>query len=77
MQCHLGLCASFRSDFTLKPLACSLASEDPNENAQPVVAATIDDASWYSVASLPTIAFPSRPNHNAAAPYAKSMSAFG
>jgi hypothetical protein len=77
MQCHLGRCASFRSDFTLELFACSLASEDPNENSQPVVAATIGDASWYSVSSLPPIAIPSRPNHNAAAPCAKSMSAFG
>jgi hypothetical protein len=77
MQCHLGCCLSLRCGFTLEPFARSLASENANENAQPLVAATIGDASGCSVSSLPPIALPSRPNHNAAAPCAKSMSAFG
>jgi hypothetical protein len=43
MQCHLGWCLSFRCDFTLEPFARGLASEDANENAQPVVAAIMVD----------------------------------
>jgi hypothetical protein len=46
MQCHLGRCASFRSNLTLEPFARGLASEDADENAQPIVAATIGNASW-------------------------------
>jgi hypothetical protein len=45
MQCHLGRCAPLRSNFTLEPFARGLASEDADENTQPVVAATIRDAS--------------------------------
>jgi hypothetical protein len=45
MRCHLGWCLSFRCDFTLEPFARGLASEDADENAQPVVAATTGDAS--------------------------------
>jgi hypothetical protein len=77
MQCHLGWCISFRCDFTLEPFTRGLAGEDANESAQPVVAAMVGDASPRSVSSLPPIALPSRPNHNAAAPCVKSMSAFG
>jgi hypothetical protein len=43
MQCHLGLCRSLRCGLTLESFARSLASEDANENAQPVVAAIMDD----------------------------------
>jgi hypothetical protein len=68
MQCHLGLCLSLRCDFTLEPFTRGLAGEDADENAQPVVAAIMGDASWCSASSLSPITFPSRPNHNAAAP---------
>jgi hypothetical protein len=77
MQCHLGWCRSFGRDVPLEPFTRGLASEDANENTQPVVATIMGDASWCSVSSLPPIALRSRPNHNAAAPCAKSMSAFG
>jgi hypothetical protein len=77
MQCHLGWCVSFRFGFALEPFTRGLASEDANENAQPIVAAIVGDASRRSVSSLPLIALSSKPNHNAAAPCAKSMSAFG
>jgi hypothetical protein len=77
MQRHLRSCLSLRCDFTLEPFARSLASEDTNENAQLVVAAIVGDASRYYVSSLPPIALRSRSDHNAAAPCAKSMSAFG
>jgi hypothetical protein len=76
MQSHLGWCLSFRCEFTLEPFARGLASEDAHENTQPVVETIMGDASWCSVSSLPPIALRSRPNHNAAAPCAKSMSAF-
>jgi hypothetical protein len=68
MECHLGWCVSFRFGFALEPFTRGLASEDPNESAQPVVAPTTGDASWCFVSSLPPIALPSRANHNAAAP---------
>jgi hypothetical protein len=77
MQCHLGRCASFRANFTLEPFARGLASKDADENAQPIVVATLGDASSCSVSSRAPIAPPSRPNHNAAAPCAKLISAFG
>jgi hypothetical protein len=77
MQCHLGWCVSLRRDFTLEPFARGMTSEDADKNAQPVVAATMADGSWCRVSSLPLIAFPSRPNHNAAAPCLKLISAFG
>jgi hypothetical protein len=65
MLCHLGWCVSFCGDFTLEPFARGLASEDADENAQSIVAATIGNASWCSVSSRAPIALPSRPNHNA------------
>jgi hypothetical protein len=77
MQCHLGWCVSFRCDFTLEPVARGLASEDADENAQPVVAATMGDASWCSVSILAPMALASRPNHSAPAPCVKLISAFG
>jgi hypothetical protein len=77
MQCHLGWCTSHRCNLTLELFARGLPSEDADENAQPVVAATIGDASRCAASSLAPIAFPSRPNHNAVAPCAKSMAAFG
>jgi hypothetical protein len=77
MQCHLGWCLSLRSDFTLEPFARGLASEDADEIAQPIVVATMGDASLCSVSSVAPIALPSRPNHNAAAPCAKLISALG
>jgi hypothetical protein len=52
MQCHLGWCVSFRCDFTLEPFARGLPSEDADENAQPVVEATMGDASRCSMSSL-------------------------
>jgi hypothetical protein len=76
MQCHLGWCVAFRRDFTLEPLARRLASKDADENAQPLVAATVGDAS-YSVSSLLPIALPSRPNHDAAAPSLMLISGSG
>ena len=39
-------------DFTLELFARGLPSEDADENAQPVIAATMRDASWCSVSSL-------------------------
>jgi hypothetical protein len=71
MKCHLGGCLSFRCDFTLEPFARGLASEDADEIAQPIVVATLGDASLCSVSSLAPIALPSRPNHSAAAPCVK------
>jgi hypothetical protein len=77
MQCHLGGCRSIGCDLTLELFTRGLASEDANENAQPVVAAIVRDASRCCMSSLPLIALPSRPNHNAAAPCVKLISAFG
>jgi hypothetical protein len=51
----------------LEPFARGLSSEDADENAQPIVVATLG-ASWCSVSSRAPIALSSRPNHNAAAP---------
>ena len=45
MQCHLGLRLPLRGYFTLEPFTRGLASEDADENAQPVVAPTVADAS--------------------------------
>jgi hypothetical protein len=45
MQCHLGLCLAVRCDLTLEPFTRGLASEDADENAEPVVALTMGDAS--------------------------------
>ena len=69
--------ATSRSNFTLELFARGVASEDANKNAQPVVAAVMGDASWRCVSSVAPIALPSRPNHNAAAPCVKLISAFG
>jgi hypothetical protein len=77
MQCHLGLCLTVRCDLTLESFTRGLASEDADEVAQPIVVATMGAASLCSVSSLASIALPSRPNHNAAAPCAKLISALG
>jgi hypothetical protein len=39
MQCHLGWCRSFRRDFQLELFTRSLAGEDADQHAQPLVAA--------------------------------------
>jgi len=63
---HLAWCLSLRRDFPLEPFACRLASEDVNEHAQRLVAVIARRAS-SCCASMPSIAFLSRPDHNAAA----------
>jgi hypothetical protein len=77
MECHLGSYRPRCRDLTLESFTRGLASKDADEVAQPIVVATIGAASLCSVSSLASIALPSRPNHNAAAPCAKLISALG
>jgi hypothetical protein len=72
MQCHLGLCLSLRCDFTLEPFTRRLASEDADQYVQWFVV-VIARRSFSCCASKPSIALLSRPDHNAAAPFALLM----
>ena len=70
MQCHLGWCVSFGCDFTLEPFARGLTSEDADNQAQRFVA-VIMRRPVTSCVSRSSIAFLSRPDHNAVAPCRK------
>ena len=59
---------------TLEPFTCGLASENTIERAERLIALIVRDLSWYS-AMRPSIALLSRPDHNAADPFAWSISA--
>jgi hypothetical protein len=75
MQCHLVWCVSFRFGFALEPFTRGLASEDADKQAQRFVAMNTRRP-LTSCGSRPSIVLLSRPDHNAVAPCAKSISLY-
>jgi hypothetical protein len=72
-QCH-RLCLSLRCDFTLEPFTRGLASEDADQHAQRFI--VVIPRRFFSYYASPSIALLSRPDHNAATPFASLMFAF-
>ena len=72
MQCHPGLCLSLCCDFTLEPLTRGLSSKDANQHPQRLVAVIARRSLPCYTWKWP-ISPSSRPDHNAAAPFALGM----
>jgi hypothetical protein len=75
MQCHLGLHRSRCCDFALESFTRGLAGKNADKQAQRFVAVIVRHPAT-SCASRSSIALLSRPDHNAVAPCAKSISLY-
>jgi hypothetical protein len=73
---HLRSILRLSGELACERLACGLSSERANEHAQRFVTTIARCSSSHSASRLPT-ALLSRPDHNAATPHAKVMSALG